>query len=96
MFGEDAEGSVEFHEATHLTASDWGELQCTVRHRALRHFHEVTEAAFAQSVACPPAIQPLPQLLVDWYNTSRTRSIMNVPGFCLGGYFLKVLRNWAT
>ena len=29
MFGEDPEGSVEFHEATHLTPSDWGKLQDT-------------------------------------------------------------------
>ena len=27
-----------FHEATHLTASDWGELQHTVRHQVLRYF----------------------------------------------------------
>ncbi len=27
-----------FYEATHLTASDWGELQDTVRHRVLRYF----------------------------------------------------------
>ncbi len=39
VFGEDAEGSVQFHEATHLTASDWGELQHTIRHRVLRYFH---------------------------------------------------------
>ncbi len=39
MFGEDPEGSVQFHEATHLTASDWDELQQTVRHRVLRYFH---------------------------------------------------------
>ena len=26
-------------EATHLTSSDWGELQHTVRHRVLRYFH---------------------------------------------------------
>ena len=39
MFCEDSEGSVEFHEATHLAASDWGELQHTVRHRVLRYFH---------------------------------------------------------
>ena len=39
MFGEDPEGSVQFHEATHLTASDWGKLQHTVRHRVLRYFH---------------------------------------------------------
>ena len=32
---EDPEGSVQFHEATHLTASDWDELQHTVRHRVL-------------------------------------------------------------
>ena len=36
VFCEDPEGSVEFYEATHLTASDWGELQDTVRHRVLR------------------------------------------------------------
>jgi len=30
MFCEDAEGSGQFHEATHLTASDWDELQHTV------------------------------------------------------------------
>ncbi len=39
MFSEDAEGSVQFHEATHLTASDWDELQHTIRHRVLRYFH---------------------------------------------------------
>ncbi|MEE8551374.1 MAG: hypothetical protein V3T08_09005 [Gemmatimonadota bacterium] len=39
VFGEDAEGSVQFHEATHLTASDWDQLQHTVRHRVLRYFH---------------------------------------------------------
>ena len=39
MFSEDPEGSVQFHEATHLTASDWGELQHTIRHRVLRYFH---------------------------------------------------------
>ena len=33
VFSEDAEGSVQFHEAIHLTASDWDELQHTVRHR---------------------------------------------------------------
>ena len=39
VFSEDAEGSVQFHEATHLTASDWDQLQHTVRHRVLRYFH---------------------------------------------------------
>ncbi len=39
MFCEDAEGAVQFQEATHLAASDWGELQHTVRHRVLRYFH---------------------------------------------------------
>ncbi len=39
MFGEDPEGSVQFHEATHLTASDWEQLQHTVRYRVLRYFH---------------------------------------------------------
>ena len=39
MFSEDHEGSVQFHEATHLTVSDWGELQHTVRHRVLCYFH---------------------------------------------------------
>jgi len=39
VFSEDAEGSVQFHEATHLTASDWDELQHTIRHRVLRYFH---------------------------------------------------------
>ena len=38
VFCEDPLGSVQFHEATHLTASDWGELQHTVRHRVLRSF----------------------------------------------------------
>ena len=36
---EDAEGSVQFHEATHLSASDWDELQHTIGHRVLRYFH---------------------------------------------------------
>ena len=27
------------HEATHLSASDWDELQHTIRHRVLRYFH---------------------------------------------------------
>ncbi len=39
VFSEDAEGSVQFHEATHLTASDLGELQHTLRHRVLGYFH---------------------------------------------------------
>ncbi len=39
VFSEDAEGSVQFHEATHLTASGWDELQHTIRHRVLRYFH---------------------------------------------------------
>ena len=39
VFSEDAEGSVQFHEATHLSASDWDELQHTIRHRVLRYFH---------------------------------------------------------
>ena len=39
VFGEDAEGSVQFHEATHLSASDWDQLQHTVRYRVLRYFH---------------------------------------------------------
>ena len=39
VFCEDPEGSVQFHEATHLTPSDWGKLQHTVRHRVLRYFH---------------------------------------------------------
>ncbi len=39
VFSEDPEGSVQFHEATHLTASYWGELQHSVRHRVLRYFH---------------------------------------------------------
>ena len=39
MFSEDPEGSVQFHEATHLTPSDWGKLQHTIRHRVLRYFH---------------------------------------------------------
>ena len=39
VFSEDAEGSVQFHEAIHLTASDWDELQHTIRHRVLRYFH---------------------------------------------------------
>ncbi len=37
VFSEDPEGSVQFHEATHLTVSDWDELQETVRHRVLRY-----------------------------------------------------------
>ena len=36
VFSEDAEGSVQFHEATHLTASHWNELQHKIRHRGLR------------------------------------------------------------
>ncbi|MCH7856378.1 MAG: transposase [Gemmatimonadetes bacterium] len=36
VFCEDPEGSVQFHEATHLTASDWNQLEHTVRHRVLR------------------------------------------------------------
>ncbi len=39
MFCEDPLGSVQFHEATHLTASDWDQLQQTVRHRVLPYFH---------------------------------------------------------
>ncbi len=39
VFREDREGSVQFYEATHLTASDWDQLQRTVRHRVLRYFH---------------------------------------------------------
>ena len=39
VFSEDPEGSVQFHEATHLSASDWDELQHTIRHRVLRYFH---------------------------------------------------------
>ena len=39
MFCEDPEGPVQFHEATHLTASDWDQLRQTVRHRVLRYFH---------------------------------------------------------
>jgi len=39
VFSEDPEGSVQFHESTHLTASDWDELQHTVRHRVLRYFY---------------------------------------------------------
>ena len=39
VFSEDPESSVQFHEATHLTAADWDELQQTVRHRVLRYFH---------------------------------------------------------
>ena len=39
VFSEDAEGSVQFHEATHLSASDWDELQHTIGHRVLRYFH---------------------------------------------------------
>ena len=39
VFSEDPEGSVQFHEATHLTASDWDQLQHTVRQRVLRYFH---------------------------------------------------------
>ena len=39
VFSEDAEGSVQFHEASHLSASDWYELQHTIRHRVLRYFH---------------------------------------------------------
>jgi len=39
VFEEDAEGLVQFHQATHLTASDWDELQQIVRHRVLRYFH---------------------------------------------------------
>ena len=38
VFCEDPEGSVQFYEATHLTASDWDRLQQTVRHRVLRYF----------------------------------------------------------
>ena len=38
VFGEDPEGSVQFHEAAHLTSSDWGDLQHIVRHRVLRYF----------------------------------------------------------
>ena len=32
-------GCGKFHEATHLSASDWDELQHTIRHRVLRYFH---------------------------------------------------------
>ena len=39
VFREDPLGSVQFHEATHLTASDWDQMQHTVRHRVLRYFH---------------------------------------------------------
>ena len=39
VFSEDPEGSVQFHEATHLTASNWDQLQHTIRHRVLRYFH---------------------------------------------------------
>ena len=39
VFCEDPEGPVQFHEATHLTASDWDQLRQTVRHRMLRYFH---------------------------------------------------------
>jgi hypothetical protein len=39
VFCEDPLGSVQFHEATHLTPSDWDPLQHTVRHRVLRYFH---------------------------------------------------------
>ncbi len=35
VFCEDPEGSVQFHEATHLMDSDWDALQETVRHRVL-------------------------------------------------------------
>ncbi|GMR14009.1 MAG: hypothetical protein BMS9Abin29_2237 [Gemmatimonadota bacterium] len=39
MSSEDPEGAIQFHEATHLTVSDWDELQETVRHRVLRYFY---------------------------------------------------------
>ena len=39
MFCEDPPGSVQFYEATHLTAFDWDQLQHTVGHRVLRYFH---------------------------------------------------------
>ena len=39
MFCEDSQGAVQFHEATHLTASDWGQLRQTARHRVLGYFH---------------------------------------------------------
>ena len=38
-FGAFLNAHFHFHEATHLTASDWDELQHTIRHRALRYFH---------------------------------------------------------
>ena len=34
-------GLVQFHEAADLTASEWNQLQHTVRRRVLRYFHRV-------------------------------------------------------
>ena len=53
MFSEDPEGSVQFHEATHLTASDWGELQHTIRHRVLRYFHGAPTEGGSRSARTP-------------------------------------------
>jgi hypothetical protein len=39
VFGVDPHGGARFHEATHLTPSDWQQLQQTVRQRVLRYFH---------------------------------------------------------
>jgi hypothetical protein len=39
VFGVDQHGGVRFHEATHLTPSDWEQLQQTVRRRVLWYFH---------------------------------------------------------
>ena len=56
VLGEDPEGSVQFHEATHLTASDWGKLQHTVRHRVLR---TTLRAVPSTATACSNGTSPM-------------------------------------
>ncbi len=60
VFSEDPLGSVQFHEATHLTASDWDELQHTVRQRVLRYFHRqgLLERRSNDSYATVPTGRP--------------------------------------
>jgi hypothetical protein len=64
VFCEDPKGSVQFYEATHLTVSDWDQLQQTVRHRVLRYLHGAPPeggsrlARTTLTLLCPSSVRP--------------------------------------
>ena len=71
VFSEDAEGLVQFHEATHLTASDWDQLQQTVRHRVLRYFHRCPALGGSPTAFTPETVKR--EVVPSSYSTAHIR-----------------------